>query len=130
LGFTQADVRFQGHAIEARVYAEDPAARFLPSAGPILALHEPLGPGIRVDSAIAAGGVVPVEYDPLLSKISTWGPSRADAGARLLAAPADTVVLGPTTNLAFLQDVLAHPAFRSGQTHTAFLAEHLPTWQP
>jgi len=130
LGFRQDDVRARGHAIEARLYAEDPAANFLPSAGPILALREPAGPGIRVDSGIAAGTVVPVEYDPLLSKISAWGPGRTSALARLRAALADTAVLGPTTNLAFLQDVLAHAAFARGDTHTGFLAEHLPAWRP
>ena len=130
LGFGQADVRARGHAIEARLYAEDPAAGFFPSAGPILALREPAGPGVRVDSGIAAGGVVPVEYDPLLGKISAWGEGRATAIARLLAALRDTAVLGPTTNLAFLQDVLAHPAFRRGETHTGFLPEHFASWQP
>ena len=130
LGFGQADVRARGHAIEARLYAEDPAAGFFPSAGPILALREPAGPGVRVDSGIAAGGVVPVEYDPLLGKISAWGEGRTSAIARLLAALRDTAVLGPTTNLAFLQDVLAHPAFRRAETHTGFLAEHFATWQP
>ena len=130
LGFGQADVRARGHAIESRLYAEDPAAGFFPSAGPILALREPTGPGVRVDSGIAAGGVVPVEYDPLLGKISAWGEGRATAIARLLAALRDTAVLGPTTNLAFLQDVLAHPAFRRAETHTGFLAEHFATWQP
>src|SRR5262249_28610308 len=100
----------------------------MPSAGPILALHEPAGPGIRVDSGIAAGGIVPVEYDPLLSKISAWAPDRAAACARLREALAATVVLGPTTNLAFLIDVLAHPAFPPGAPHRGFLAEHLPTW--
>jgi len=130
LGFGQADVRARGHAIEARLYAEDPAAGFFPSAGPILALREPAGPGVRVDSGIAAGGVVPVEYDPLLGKISAWGEGRATAIARLLAALRDTAILGPTTNLAFLQDVLAHPAFRRAETHTGFLAEHFATWQP
>ena len=130
LGFGQADVRARGHAIEARLYAEDPAAGFFPSAGPILALREPTGPGVRVDSGIAAGGVVPVEYDPLLGKISAWGEGRAMAIARLSAALRDTAVLGPTTNLAFLQDVLAHPAFRRAETHTGFLAEHFATWQP
>jgi acetyl-CoA/propionyl-CoA carboxylase biotin carboxyl carrier protein len=130
LGFSQADVRPNGHAIEARLYAEDPAASFFPSAGPILALREPAGPGIRVDSGIVAGGVVPVDYDPLLSKVSVWAPDRASAIARLLGALADTAILGPTTNLAFLQDVLAHPAFRRGDTHTGFLGEHLAAWQP
>jgi len=130
LGFGQDDVRARGHAIEARLYAEDPAASFFPSAGPILALREPAGPGIRIDSGIAAGVVVPVEYDPLLSKISAWGPDRASALARLRAALADTAVLGPTTNLAFLQDVLAHPAFARGDTHTGFLPEHFPAWRP
>ena len=130
LGFGQDDVRARGHAIEARLYAEDPAASFFPSAGPILALREPAGPGIRVDSGIAAGAVVPVEYDPLLSKISAWGPDRGSALARLRAALADTAVLGPTTNLAFLQDVLAHAAFARGETHTGFLAEHLSAWHP
>jgi len=130
LGLAQDDVRPRGHAIEARVYAEDPAAGFFPSAGPIVALREPSGPGIRVDSGIAAGTVVPVEYDPLLSKISAWAPDRAGAAARLRAALAETAVLGPTTNLAFLQDVLAHPAFVRGETHTGFLTEHLPRWRP
>ena len=129
LGFTQADVVPRGHAIEARLYAEDPAASFFPSAGPILALREPGGPGIRVDSGVAAGSVVPLDYDPLLGKISAWGADRASAAARLGAALRETAVLGPTTNLAFLQDVIAHPAFLRGETHTGFLAEHFPAWR-
>jgi acetyl/propionyl-CoA carboxylase alpha subunit len=128
LGIAQSDVVARGHAIEARVYAEDPGAGFFPSAGAILALREPAGPGVRVDSGVAAGTVVPVEYDPLLSKISTWGPERETAIARLLGALADTAVLGPVTNVAFLRDVLAYPAFQRGATHTGFLAEHLPSW--
>jgi acetyl-CoA carboxylase biotin carboxylase subunit len=130
LGFAQRDVAMRGHAIEVRVYAEDPAASFFPSAGPILALREPAGPGVRVDSGVAAGTVVPLEYDPLLSKISAWGADRATAVTRLRAAVRDTVVLGPTTNLAFLHDVLAHPAFVRGETSTSFLADHLAAWQP
>jgi acetyl-CoA carboxylase biotin carboxylase subunit len=129
LGLTQADVRPRGHAIEVRLYAEDPAAGFLPSAGPILGLREPAGPGVRVDSALAAGGVVPVDYDPMLAKIAAWGTDRAQAIARLVGALRETAVLGPTTNLAFLIDVLSHPAFAHGATHTGFLAEHLPRWQ-
>jgi acetyl/propionyl-CoA carboxylase alpha subunit len=130
LGFGQDDVRIRGHAIEARLYAEDPAASFFPSAGPILALREPAGAFVRVDSGIAAGGTVPVEYDPLLAKISAWGADRDAAVARLATALADTALLGPTTNLEFLRDVLLDPAFRRGETHTGFLAEHFPHWQP
>jgi acetyl-CoA carboxylase biotin carboxylase subunit len=129
LGFAQTDVRPRGHAIEVRLYAEDAAAGFLPSAGPILALREPTGPGVRVDSALAAGGVVPVDYDPMLAKIAAWGADRPQAIARLVGALRETAILGPTTNLAFLIDVLSHPAFARGATHTGFLAEHLPGWR-
>jgi 3-methylcrotonyl-CoA carboxylase alpha subunit len=130
LGFTQADVTSRGHAIEVRLCAEDPAAGFLPSAGRILLLREPAGPGVRVDSGMEAGVVVPVEYDPLLAKISAWAPERTQAARRLRAALCDTVVLGPATNLGFLQDVLAHPAFVAGATHTGFLDEHCASWRP
>jgi acetyl-CoA carboxylase biotin carboxylase subunit len=130
LGFAQGDLRPRGHAIEVRLYAEDPQQSFFPSAGMVLAWREPSGPGVRVDAAIRAGVAVPVEYDPMLAKISAWGADRAQATARLVGALADTIVLGPTTNLAFLRDVLAHPAFASGATHTGFLGDHLPSWHP
>jgi len=129
LGFTQADVTWRGHAIEARLYAEDPASNFFPSAGPILGLREPAGPGIRVDAGVSGGTVVPVDYDPLLTKISAWGADRETARVRLLGALRDTAVLGPVTNLAFLQDVLAHAAFARGATHTGFLGEHFAAWR-
>ena len=130
LALRQDDVRPRGHAIEVRVYAEDPARGFLPSGGPILALAEPSGPHVRVDSGLAAGFTVPVDYDPMLSKISAWGPTRADAVARLRQALAETILLGPATNLDFLQAVLAHPAFAKGETHTGFLEQHLASWAP
>ena len=130
LGYTQQDVSFRGHAVEVRVCAEDPAAGFLPSAGPILLVREPAAPGVRVDSGIESGSRVPVEYDPLLAKISVWGPDRERAVRRMQAALRDTAILGPATNLAFLQDVLAHPAFGSGATHTGFIDEHLAAWRP
>ena len=130
LGFGQSDVAPRGHAIEVRLYAEDPARNFFPSPGLILALSEPAGLGVRVDSGVTAGTVVPVEYDPLLAKISAWAPDRATAVRRLRAALEETVVLGPTTNLGFLLDVLGHPAFMAGDTHTGFLADHLADWQP
>ena len=130
VGFSQSDVTFRGHAMEVRVCAENPAAGFLPSAGTVVALSEPAGPGVRVDSGIDAGTSVPLEYDSLLAKIAAWGSDRRAAIDRLHAALRETVVLGPTTNLAFLQDVLAHPAFRAGETHTGFLDEHLAGWRP
>lgn len=129
LGFTQADVALRGHAIEVRLYAEDPATGFLPSPGPIHAVREPQGPGIRLDAGIDGRSVVPVEYDPMLSKLSAWGPDRATAIARLVAALRDTAIVGPRTNIAFLIDVLSHPAFASGATHTGFLPEHMPQWR-
>jgi acetyl-CoA carboxylase biotin carboxylase subunit len=129
LGLSQADVQPRGHALEVRLYAEDPTQNFFPSPGPILALREASGPGVRVDSGVAAGTVVPVDYDPLLAKVSAWGADRPAAIARLLGALAESGVVGPTTNLAFLQDVLAHPAFARGETHTGFLTEHFPAWK-
>jgi acetyl/propionyl-CoA carboxylase alpha subunit len=128
LGYRQEDVRFRGAAIECRVYAEDPAADFLPQAGAVLAVREPAGPGVRIDSGLLADSAVPVEYDPLLAKISTWGETRAQAIARMLQALDETAIIGPTTNLAFLHDIVRHPAFRRGDTHTAFVPEHFPRW--
>ena len=129
LGLAQKDVSFRGHAIEVRVCAEDPAAGFLPSAGPILLVREPAAPGVRVDTGIETGARVPVEYDPLLAKVSVWDADRACAVRRMQAALRDVVILGPTTNVAFLQDILAHPAFASGATHTGFIEEHLAAWR-
>jgi acetyl/propionyl-CoA carboxylase alpha subunit len=129
LGFAQADVRMNGHAIEVRLYAEDPQAGFLPSAGPLFAWHAPAGPGIRVDAGVVSGMAIPVDYDPMLAKIAAWGSDRAAAIARLRTALGETVALGPQTNLAFLGDVLDHPAYRAGDTHTGFIDEHLPGWK-
>ena len=130
LWFDQDAVRPRGHAIECRVYAEDPAQHFLPSPGRIALLREPQGPGVRVDSGICGGGEVTVHYDPMLAKLSTWGADRDAARRRLIAALRDYVVLGVTTNIAFLSDVLAHPAFAEGATHTHFLDDHIPQWRP
>src|SRR5207244_7850463 len=96
----------------------------------ILALSEPAGLGVRVDSGVTAGTVVPVEYDPLLAKISAWAPDRATAVRRLRAALEETVVLGPTTNLGFLLDVLGHPAFMAGATHAGVPPHPLAHRQP
>lgn len=130
LGYEQRDIGIRGAAIECRVYAEDPANGFLPSAGSVLALREPSGPGVRIDSGLLAGSTVPVEYDPLLAKISTWGLTREVAVDRMIGALADLAVIGPVTNVAFLIDVMRTPAFRAGDTHTDFITQHVPRWTP
>ncbi|HET9082203.1 MAG TPA: biotin carboxylase N-terminal domain-containing protein [Trebonia sp.] len=113
-----------GHAIEARVYAEDPARGFLPTGGRVLALREPDGPGIRVDSGLAEGSTVTSAYDPMLAKVIAWGPDRAAALRLLDSALAGTAVLGVTTNIAFLRSLLHDPDVRSGRLDTG-LAERL-----
>ncbi len=131
LPLRQSEITSRGHAIEARVYAEDPAGgRFLPSLGTLLRWREPSGPGIRVDSGFAQGMVVPPYYDPMLAKVIASGESRGAALARLERALAEFVVLGVGNNILFLGELLRHPSFVSGKTHTGFLPEHFPCWQP
>ena len=113
-----------GHAVEARVYAEDPARGFLPTGGTVLALREPAGEGVRVDSGLAEGMTVTSAYDPMLAKVAAWGPDRATALRRLDAALADTAVLGVTTNVAFLRTLLADPDVQAGRRDTT-LAERV-----
>ncbi|HYD42005.1 MAG TPA: acetyl-CoA carboxylase biotin carboxylase subunit [Anaeromyxobacter sp.] len=114
----------RGHAIEARVYAEDPARGFLPCPGKITYLRVPAGPGVRDDSGVYSGWVVPQYYDPMLSKLVAWAPTRDQAIARLLRALDEYTVHGITTNLPYLAAVLRHPAFRSGEYDTTFCARH------
>ncbi|WP_374688041.1 acetyl/propionyl/methylcrotonyl-CoA carboxylase subunit alpha, partial [Promineifilum sp.] len=131
LPWTQADLAPAGHAIEARLYAEDPANDFLPVTGEVLAWRPAAGEGVRVDGGIRAGDSVTVHYDPLLAKIIAHGPTRADALRRLDDALHRTILLGLTTNQTYLRAILAHPAFRdAGALSTRFLEEHLPGWQP
>nr|WP_235949295.1 biotin carboxylase N-terminal domain-containing protein [Candidatus Frankia alpina] len=125
LRFGQADVRLAGHAVEARVYAEDPARGFLPTGGHILAFREPVGPAIRVDAGIAAGDTVGTAYDPMLAKIVAWGPDRPAASARLDAALAATVLLGVTTNIGFLRALLGHPDVVAGRLDTDLVERDL-----
>jgi acetyl-CoA/propionyl-CoA carboxylase biotin carboxyl carrier protein len=126
LSFGQSAIELRGHAIEARVYAEDPANEFVPSAGRLLAVHEPSGAGIRVDSGLRAGVDVPAEYDPMLSKVIAWGDDRSEAIARLREALADTVVLGVRTNLEYLIALLDEPAVRVGDLDTGLIERSLP----
>jgi acetyl-CoA carboxylase biotin carboxylase subunit len=120
----QEEVLRRGHAIEARIYAEDPDRGFLPSPGKITYLRLPGGPGIRDDSGVHAGWTVSPFYDPLLSKLVAWAPTRAQAIDRLIRALSDYVVHGLTTNVAWLARVLDHPAFRSGEYDTGFCARY------
>ncbi len=125
LPIRQDEIAARGHALEARLYAEDPDHDDLPSPGRILLFVPPEGPGIRVDSGIATGSEVTVDYDPMLAKVVTWGRDRAESIERMRAALARTAVLGVVTNLSRLQAILGHPAFARGELHTGFLDEHL-----
>ncbi len=117
----QSDISLDGHAIEARLYAEDPARGFLPQAGTVLGLLEPSGPGIRVDSSLAVGTVVGSDYDPMLAKIIAWAPTRETARARLVGALGHTAVLGVTTNAAFLRALLDDDDVVAGKLDTGLI---------
>jgi acetyl-CoA carboxylase biotin carboxylase subunit len=125
LPWRQEDLEQRGHAIECRVYAEDPANGFLPQAGPLRLYREPSGPGIRIDSGVEEGADVPVQYDPMLAKLIAGGETRDRAIDRAAAALRAFPILGVRTNVPFLIKVLEHPAFRAGSVHTGFVDEHL-----
>ena len=126
LTLEQTDICLTGHAIEARVYAENPGRDFLPMTGTVLALREPTGDGVRIDSALLPGLQIGGAYDPMLSKVVAWGPDRATAIARLERALADTLVLGVHTNLEYLRLLLHDPAVRAGQLDTGLIERSLP----
>jgi len=130
LPFAQDDLVRSGHALECRLYAEDPENDDLPSPGRVLHLQEPEGPGVRVDSGLAEGSEVSVHYDPLLAKVVTWGRDRPFAIERMRDALRQTVVLGVVTNLARLRAIVEHPAFLAGELHTGFIEEHLRELTP
>ncbi|MFC9644493.1 acetyl-CoA carboxylase biotin carboxylase subunit [Streptomyces mirabilis] len=115
------DITLTGHAVEARICAEDPARGFLPSGGTVLALHEPQGDGVRTDSGLSEGTEVGSLYDPMLSKVIAYGPDRATALRKLRAALAETVTLGVQTNAGFLRRLLAHPAVVAGDLDTGLV---------
>ncbi len=121
LGIDQASVTRRGHAIECRIYAEDPARDFLPSPGRIDAWVEPAGPGVRIDSGVTAGAEVPSMYDPLIAKLVTWAPTRAHALARMRRALRELRVTGIRTNIPALLTVLDAPAFAEGRYDTGLV---------
>jgi acetyl-CoA carboxylase biotin carboxylase subunit len=128
LPWTQEELTTQGHAIECRVYAEDPAEGFMPSLGEILLMNEPTGPGVRIDSGIRQGDEVSMFYDPMIAKLSLHGEDRQAAIDRAVMALKDYAILGVTTNVEYLIAILQNPAFIQGDLHTGFLEEHLPSW--
>ncbi len=124
LGFSQEDVKLDGWAVEARVYAEDVPAGFLPAPGPLLRHRPPSGPGIRLDSGVEEGDVVPVYYDPMISKLVAWAPTRLEAIDRLDRALAEYEVAGVRTTIPFCRLVMQSDAFRSGNFDTGFVDTH------
>jgi geranyl-CoA carboxylase alpha subunit len=124
LSFSQAELRGEGHAIEARLYAEEPAAGFLPQSGTVLMWRPARREGVLVDHCLAAGMEITPHYDPLVAKIVAWGRHREEARRRLDAALRETVLLGVPTNKAFLRAALSHPVFRAGEATTAFVEAH------
>ena len=123
LGYGQSDVRLDGHAIECRIYAED-AYRFFPSPGPVHALRWPQGSHVRIDAAVDEGSEVSSHYDPMIAKLTVWGPSREKAIAAMRRALEDTTILGISTNLTFHQRVLEEPDFIAGNLTTRYIDEH------
>jgi 3-methylcrotonyl-CoA carboxylase alpha subunit len=125
LPWHQGDLRQRGHAIECRIYAEDPENGFLPQAGRLLVYREPTGPGIRIDSGVVEGDNVGVNYDPLLAKLIAFGETRAAAIERMHVALRSFPILGIRSNIPFLVRLLDHAAFRSNRVHTGFLDTHI-----
>jgi acetyl-CoA/propionyl-CoA carboxylase biotin carboxyl carrier protein len=125
LGLTQEDIRLDGHAVEVRTYAEDPARGFLPTGGTVLRMDEPQAEDVRVDSSLYEGTVVGSTYDPMLNKVIAWGPDRPSALARLDRALSDQVILGVGTNTAFLRRLLQHKEVQDGRLDTGFIERHL-----
>ena len=119
----------RGHALECRIYAEDPEQQFLPMSGRILRVRLPQGPGVRVDGALVDDMEVSIHYDPLLAKVVTYGRDRDECLRRMQRALAEFVILGIPTNLGFLQAILEHEAFRRGELSTHFVDEHLRGWR-
>jgi 3-methylcrotonyl-CoA carboxylase alpha subunit len=121
LPWTQAQLSQRGHAIEARVYAEDPLQHDLPQAGPLMLYREPMMPGVRIDAGVTEGGEVTVHYDPMIAKLIAWGDTRDAARRRAIVALRNYPILGIRTNTALLMALLEHPRFVTGDLDTGFL---------
>ncbi|MDX1804047.1 MAG: acetyl-CoA carboxylase biotin carboxylase subunit, partial [Alcanivorax sp.] len=123
LPLTQQQVALNGHAMEVRLYAEDPAQNYMPQTGPVLRWQPASGDGVRIDHGLVAGYQVGSHYDPMLAKIIAWGDSREDARRRLIAAVENTVLMGVNDNRQFLAAILRHPGFARAEATTAFIGE-------
>ena len=131
LPFTQSDLTIRGHAIEVRIYAEDPSNNFLPAIGPLAMFRPPTGPGIRLDTGVREGDSASIDFDPMLAKLVVHAPDRDSAIRRMKRACEDFVLLGVTTNLGFLVDIMGHPAYHAGETTTDFIDVNWPEgWTP
>ncbi|HBZ00639.1 MAG TPA: biotin carboxylase, partial [candidate division Zixibacteria bacterium] len=124
LSFSQDDIILRGHALECRIYAEDPASNFMPSIGVINFYQEPGGPGVRVDSGVYEGAEISVYYDPMIAKLITYGQNRAQAIDKMIRALSEYRIGGVTSNIDFHKQILAHPEFVAGHLSTDFINTH------
>jgi len=130
LPVAQQEIALHGHAMECRIYAEDPENQFFPSPGQIISWRAPQGPGIRLDEGVYSGWTVPGDYDPLLAKLIAWGANRAETLARLRRALEEFEIAGIRTNTALFQRILAEHDFQNGEIHTRWLDERLASFLP
>jgi acetyl/propionyl-CoA carboxylase alpha subunit len=128
LSLKQEDISQRGHAIECRIYAEDPEKNFMPSPGKLYKYKPPSGVNVRHDSGIAEGSEVSPFYDPMLAKLITYAEDRPEAIRKMGWALSNYVALGVTTNISFLKDVVLHPEFASGNITTHFIDQHFKDW--
>lgn len=124
LSFTQDDLTINGHSIEVRVYAEDPANNFLPDIGKLIRYVRPQGSGVRVDDGFEEGMDIPIYYDPMIAKLIVWGENREQAMERMIRAIDEYTIVGCQTTLAFCKFVMKHDAFRSGNFDTHFVKHY------
>jgi acetyl/propionyl-CoA carboxylase alpha subunit len=130
LPFEQGSLSQRGHAIECRLYAEDPAQGFLPAAGQLRRFIQPRGPGVRVDSGYTSGDHVSIHYDPMIAKIITHAEDRPATIRKMIAVLGETVLLGLPTNWQFLRDLLEDEDFRRGEIYTTWVEDVFAGWQP
>ncbi len=121
LTIKQKDLKISGHALECRIYAEDASENFMPSVGKIFHYKQPSGPGVRLDSGFEEGSEITIHYDPLISKLITWGTNRENAINRMKRALIEYQIAGVTSNISFLQQILKHPVFRDGSFDINFV---------